>query len=119
MWEGIKGFFLQINLVSSIVGLVFLIGGLILKKKPPRKINYLYGYRTKRSMANQKAWDFAQRYSGVEMMRIGIIQLIFSMSGLLLEMSILVETIVGISLMTTLVILLIVRTETAIKRSID
>ncbi|MDA1027671.1 MAG: SdpI family protein [Bacteroidetes bacterium] len=31
---------------------------------PPKKINSLYGYRTKRSMASQEAWDFAQLYSG-------------------------------------------------------
>ena len=32
--------------------------------KPPRKINGLSGYRTKRSMKNQDTWDFAQAYMG-------------------------------------------------------
>ena len=32
------------------------------KKHPPEKINGIYGYRTKRSMASQAAWDFAHQY---------------------------------------------------------
>ncbi len=44
-------------IVISIVAFV------ILRLFPPRKINRLYGYRTKRSMQNQKKWDFAQKYS--------------------------------------------------------
>lgn len=35
----------------------------VLRLFPPRKINGLYGYRTKRSMQSQKKWDFAQKYS--------------------------------------------------------
>ena len=47
----------------------FLIGSLMLliscvfAKYPPKKINDLYGYRTKRSMRNQDCWDFANRHS--------------------------------------------------------
>ncbi len=32
--------------------------------KPPGKINWIYGYRSKRSMKNQDTWDFAHRYVG-------------------------------------------------------
>lgn len=31
---------------------------------PPKTINGGYGYRTARSMSSQKAWDYAQVYSG-------------------------------------------------------
>lgn len=31
--------------------------------RPPKKMNGLYGYRTPRSMENQKYWDMAQRYA--------------------------------------------------------
>ncbi len=31
------------------------------KKYPPKKINELYGYRTRRSMANQDIWDAANK----------------------------------------------------------
>ena len=38
--------------------------GRMFMKKPPKKINGFYGYRTSRSMKNQETWDFAQRYMG-------------------------------------------------------
>jgi len=34
-----------------------------LKRWPPNAINQAYGYRTRRSMANQESWDHAQRRS--------------------------------------------------------
>jgi uncharacterized membrane protein len=30
---------------------------------PPKKINYLYGYRTKQSMRNNETWSFANKYA--------------------------------------------------------
>ena len=33
-------------------------------KKPPARINGLYGYRTARSMKSRESWDFAHRYCG-------------------------------------------------------
>ncbi|MEZ4857476.1 MAG: SdpI family protein [Flavobacteriaceae bacterium] len=36
---------------------------LIVKKFPPKKINYYYGYRTNRSMKNEDTWKAAQEYS--------------------------------------------------------
>lgn len=47
----------------------FMVGlSLVLWKWPPNSVNQLYGYRTKRSMASQEAWDYAQVRS-VELMR--------------------------------------------------
>jgi len=43
--------------------LIIAITGYYFKKNPPKKINMLMGYRTKRSMQSQEAWDFAQVYS--------------------------------------------------------
>ncbi len=40
--------------------------------KPPRKINPMIGYRTKKSMASQAAWDFANKYSSVKMIQCGV-----------------------------------------------
>ena len=37
----------------------------LLKKFPPKKINHLYGYRTKRSMKSQLAWESANKYSSL------------------------------------------------------
>ncbi len=42
----------------------FLLVGIWMYLKPPKRINYFYGYRTNKSMSSQEAWDFAQVYSG-------------------------------------------------------
>lgn len=36
---------------------------LIFQQYPPKKINWFYGYRTKRSMRNETTWQEANRYS--------------------------------------------------------
>ncbi len=41
---------------------IFLAIGYYFKRNPPGKINWLYGYRTRRSMSNQNVWDAANRY---------------------------------------------------------
>lgn len=42
-----------------------LIAGLILKIFPPKKINALYGYRTRRAASSQATWDYAQRLCAI------------------------------------------------------
>lgn len=54
--------------LSAFVSIVFLITGFIMYKFPPKKINYLYGYRTNASMKSQERWDFSQKYSSIQMM---------------------------------------------------
>ena len=51
-------------LFTTIFAIAMVGGGLFLWKCPPKNINGLIGYRTKRSMQNQESWDFAQRYAG-------------------------------------------------------
>lgn len=103
-------------MVSEIIGIIFLLAGILLLRFPPKKINYLYGYRTQRSMANQAAWDKAQRFSSIEMIRIGIIQVIFGIIVIWLDVQVLTETLMSIVLMLLLVLFLFLRTEKAIKR---
>ena len=51
-------------LVNLLIPAVMIGCGLLFMKKPPKKVNGWYGYRTSRSMKNQDTWDFAQRYMG-------------------------------------------------------
>ncbi|MDY0780513.1 SdpI family protein [Tenacibaculum sp. IB213877] len=44
--------------VLSVNGLLFIFS-LIFYFFPPKKINYLYGYRTSRTMKNEDIWKFA------------------------------------------------------------
>lgn len=47
---------------------------LLFKKFPPKTINHFYGYRTRRSMANEEIWQSANRYS----LQIGVKLVCFS-----------------------------------------
>ena len=51
------GMLLLIPAVMIVVGVVFL-------KRPPKRVNGFYGYRTQRSMSSLEAWDFAHRVCG-------------------------------------------------------
>ncbi|WP_299761501.1 SdpI family protein [uncultured Dokdonia sp.] len=53
-------------------GILFLVLGFYYLKRPPKKINHWYGYRTRRSMANQEIWDFANRQSAKDFWHVAI-----------------------------------------------
>ncbi len=50
--------------------------GRIMWKHTPKDINYIFGYRTTRSMKNEDTWRFAHEYCGRLWWRIGLIMLI-------------------------------------------
>lgn len=56
-----------------IVGLLFIVLGIIMRKYPPKHINYMYGYRTKSAMKSQQHWDFAQSYSTKQIILAGVL----------------------------------------------
>jgi len=68
-------------------GILFLSLAYYYLKKPPKKINHFYGYRTRRSMTNQEIWDFANLQSARSFWRVaittattGVIFLLFDIS---------------------------------------
>ena len=61
---------------TFILSLVMIIIGVLLIKCPPKKINSLVGYRTKKSSKNQEMWDFAQQFSGKAFIFIGLISIV-------------------------------------------
>jgi uncharacterized membrane protein len=70
------------TLTLVLTGLIFSISGAILWKYPPKSINWLYGYRTARSMKSQECWDFAQTYAARGMVWVGGIQVVLGLAGL-------------------------------------
>ena len=62
------GMLLLIPAVMIVIGAVFL-------KRPPKRVNGFYGYRTARSMSSQEAWDFAHRACGRIWRRCGVVML--------------------------------------------
>jgi uncharacterized membrane protein len=96
-------------------GLIFLIAGSVLAKKPPKEINQLYGYRTKRSMSSQEKWDFAQMYSAKEMINHGKYLMLISLFGLFLQPGETFSIISAVVLILLSCIFLIVNTEKELK----
>lgn len=63
------------------VGVIYIIAGLLLRYKPPQRINPVYGYRTKFSMASQKNWDIGQKIAGRRMVSTGVAFILLSTLG--------------------------------------
>ena len=49
--------------------------------KPPKKINWYFGYRTPRSQYSQESWDFAQRYSAPRFLIAAIVMMSMGLLG--------------------------------------
>lgn len=62
-------------IVALLIPLAMVVLGVLFVKKPPKKINYVYGYRTKRSMKNNDTWRFAHICCGKFLSIIGGIML--------------------------------------------
>ena len=56
---------------SVLVPIVMIIAGYMMRKHPPRKINWIFGYRTQRSMKNEETWAFAHALCGRLCWKIG------------------------------------------------
>jgi len=60
------------NSVLLLIGFLFLSLAYYYVKKPPKEINHLYGYRTRRSMCNQEVWDFANKQNAKYFWRVAL-----------------------------------------------
>ena len=107
-----------------IIPLIMIIGGILMWKRCPKTINFLFGYRTERSMKNQDTWKFAHDYFGRLWWKIGLLLLVpsaliyipFYNSG---------ETIIGVvgliicTVQLVVLIASIFPTETALKKTFN
>lgn len=66
-------------IISVVVPITVIICGNLLKHNTPAEINSIYGYRTKRSMSSQEAWEFANKLCGGMWIKGGIISLPLSL----------------------------------------
>lgn len=102
-------------IVQLLTGTIFIVAGMIMLKWPPKKINWIYGYRTMSSMKSQDRWDFAQQYSAKEMIRFGTIQLMISLLSLFFNPKEGIGTVISLGLLIAFTLVLIAKTERAIK----
>ncbi|MBT4051871.1 MAG: SdpI family protein [Bacteroidetes Order II. Incertae sedis bacterium] len=71
-----------IFIVLAPTGLIFWLLGKWMLKHYPSKINLMSGYRTKRSMQSQEAWDHAQFFSAKLSIRIGKVEMLLGAFGI-------------------------------------
>ena len=69
------GIWLMIAVESLLIPAIMVGIGWLFRKRPPRNINPIYGYRTAMSMKNQDTWDFAHRTCGRLWSRLGLVML--------------------------------------------
>ena len=58
------GFWIYMLIMDLLIPTVMVLFGRAFLKKAPKEINYVFGYRTSRSMKNRDTWEFAHRYCG-------------------------------------------------------
>lgn len=71
--------FISVLISVIIIPTLMITFGMVWRKHPPKNINWIYGYRSRRSMKNNKTWEFAHLYQAKVWRWSGIILLIFSL----------------------------------------
>ena len=118
------GFSIFILIMVLLIPLTMIFFGWLLCRKTPKEINYVYGYRTKRSMMNEETWRFANQYSGKAWYLCGLISVPLSMMAITIVLgkgTETVGTIGGIITMLQMIPLVgaIIPTEIALKKNFD
>lgn len=93
-------------------------------RRAPGKINYVFGYRTNRSMKNEETWAFAHHYFGRIWYICGIVSLPLSAAAMLLVLGRDTDTVSAVGSVLCCVQLLpvvcaIIPTERALRREFD
>lgn len=105
------------NPMLLLSGLTFIIAGGIMYFFPPKKVNSLYGYRTARSMKNQKNWDFAQTYGAKALCVLGLVFILISFTRTLLPFDNDQHALFGMFLLIIGVVVMFLISEKAIKKN--
>lgn len=94
-----------------LTGVIMLMFSLILYFFPPKKINNLYGYRTKKSMRSDKVWGIAQKYSSKMFIKSSVVLILSSILFLFFNYNKTIELIVGFLIIIATAIIPILLTE--------
>lgn len=105
-----------IETTGFLTGAIFIVAAVIMMAFPPRKINALYGYRTRTSMKSQQHWDFAQRYSSRRMIEAGLAMIILAAIIDFVGISPAVGTMISLSLLGLTAVYLLLCTERALNK---
>ena len=106
-------------IIPAVTGPLIIIIGIIFLLYPPKKINGIYGYRTKSSKKSIELWHFAQSYSSKKIILAGILMLLFSLSGLFIDLRTSTAALLGLFFVIFPLSLMMKLTEDAIKKKFD
>ena len=113
---------LNIFIIYPLPSILFLSGGifylaaLVFSKFPPKKINYLYGYRTKASMKSQESWNFSQNYTSKKMKYISLYIFIIGAFLSFLNIELMWSLWLGIIISILMPVLMILEVEKELKK---
>ena len=118
------GFWIYMTLMTLLIPAIMFITGHIFIKKPPKTINYIYGYRTGMSTKNKDTWDFAHRHCGTIWHRWGVGLAVATVAVMALAWGKDTDTVGavgGVLCMVQILVLLgtIIPTEVALRRTFD
>ena len=60
----VMGFWIFMLIMVLLIPITMIVIGRLFLNNAPKDINYVFGYRTKRSMMNLETWKFAHEYIG-------------------------------------------------------
>ena len=118
------GFWIYMFLLDLLIPILMLGLGAFFRKHVPKKINYVFGYRTNRSMKNRDTWKFAHLYigkwwqiSGSVMLPISVVVMLFGLGKATDD----VGLIGGVLVMAQVawMAITIIPTERALKKNFD
>lgn len=118
------GFWIFMLFMDLLIPLLMVGLGKLLAKHPPKRINGVSGYRTKRSMKTQETWEFAHRYFGNLWFRLGLVLIPLSVLPLIFVYGKDIELIGIVGAVVTLfeivpMIVPVFPTERALKENFD
>ena len=79
----IFGFWVFMLIMDLLAPAVMVVFGSMFIRRPPKDINWIYGYRTSMSMKNMDTWVFAHGYCGKLLRNIGLAMFICSAAAML------------------------------------
>ena len=76
-------FWLFMVVMNLLIPFIMILFGRYFSHHVPKKISYIFGYRTPRSMKNMDTWTFAHEYIGNSWPRLGFALIIPSVLGMI------------------------------------
>ncbi len=118
------GFWIIMLAMGLLFPAIMILFGAIFTKTAPKKINYIFGYRTDISMKNRDTWEFAHKYIGKLWFRLGFLLIPVAVIPMLFVIG-KTENVVGtvgliVGFINTIVLIIpIFSTEKALNKTFD